>query len=300
MPTTALSHFNQDIARARALVTEAGQAAKEVRQIQSDALKIGLTTTELRQVVSSLGAAAPKELRELGARLEARSTLRDDLYRSAWMFAVGAMDAYFSDAYADTLARILTAKRREPLIDVPLLSKVLLPMDAILSSYAKRDNWKWRMAARSLMSDKNILDVDVVKGYLNKMVHGDKLFKNPVLQNWIALPGWERWFGTQGVVLQAYVAAGAPVAGGAPPTWDDIRKALNERFEAVCQRRHDCIHNCDRPSVKPQAIRKSHVVDTIDDIEWLVHRIDDWLDSGFCALLVHLGFNAVTRNAVGC
>ena len=255
MPTTALNHFNQDMARARAI---ANQAAR------------------------------------LPSATTAEKLLRDDLYRSAWMFAVGAMDAYFSDAYTDVLARTLRAKRLEPLVGVPVLSKISLPMDVILSSYAVRDNWKWRMAARAVMADKNVLSVKDVKSHLNKMVDGDKLFEDPLLQFWIGTPGWSRWFGAQGVVLQAHLA------GGAAPVWDDIRKTINTRFEEVCQRRHDCIHNCDRPKVSPQQIRKLHVKQTIDDIEWLVNRIDTWLDGGYAALLAGLGFSAVTRNAVGC
>ncbi len=38
-----------------------------------------------------------------------RDTLKNDLLRSSWMFAVGACDAYFADAYADLIAKTLQA-----------------------------------------------------------------------------------------------------------------------------------------------------------------------------------------------
>ncbi|WP_196908768.1 hypothetical protein [Candidatus Symbiopectobacterium sp. 'North America'] len=59
MPITALSHFKQDINRAK----------------------------ELRVHADSLGV----------------STLKDDIYRASWMIAIGGLDAYFCDAFADTL-----------------------------------------------------------------------------------------------------------------------------------------------------------------------------------------------------
>jgi len=65
MPGTALAHFNDDIGRARAIVAHADPLPQ---------------TTDAERV------------------------LRSDLFRSAWMFAVGALDAYFCDAYTDVVA----------------------------------------------------------------------------------------------------------------------------------------------------------------------------------------------------
>jgi hypothetical protein len=62
-----LNHFHQDIARARAIVAH---------------------THPLPH------ATAPEEL------------LRFDLLRSAWMFAAGALDAYFCDPYTDLVAAL--------------------------------------------------------------------------------------------------------------------------------------------------------------------------------------------------
>jgi hypothetical protein len=61
MPGTALARFNDDVMRARAIVAHADPLPQ---------------TTE------------PERM------------LRSDLFRSAWMFAVGALDAYFCDSPA--------------------------------------------------------------------------------------------------------------------------------------------------------------------------------------------------------
>jgi hypothetical protein len=73
MSTTAKAHFDMDIDRASGLV----------------------------RVASNLPVTKDAERR-----------VRDDVLRSAWMFAVGAMDAYFCDAYVSLLARILRGKQR--------------------------------------------------------------------------------------------------------------------------------------------------------------------------------------------
>jgi hypothetical protein len=73
MPSTALDHFGEDSARARAIVSHAAP------------LPTGTTAEQL---------------------------LRSDLLRSAWMFAVGALDAYFCDAYTDIVAATIISKSR--------------------------------------------------------------------------------------------------------------------------------------------------------------------------------------------
>ena len=75
MPRTALLHFEEDVARARAIVAHADPLPQ---------------TTE------------PERL------------LRSDLFRSAWMFAVGALDAYFCDAYTDVVAATIISMSPNP------------------------------------------------------------------------------------------------------------------------------------------------------------------------------------------
>ena len=73
MPATALQHFQEDIARAKALVAHADT----------------LPRTHAAELL-----------------------LRSDCLRSAWMFAVGALDAYFCDAYTDVVAATASSKSR--------------------------------------------------------------------------------------------------------------------------------------------------------------------------------------------
>jgi hypothetical protein len=80
MPTTAITHFREDVARARAIVLHA----------------------------DPLAATTPEQ-----------HLLRSDLLRSAWMFAVGALDAYFCDAYTDIVAATIISKSRHPAMALP-------------------------------------------------------------------------------------------------------------------------------------------------------------------------------------
>ena len=80
MPGTALQHFQDDISRAGAIIDHA------------HALPIGTA---------------------------AEQTLRSDVLRSGWMFAVGALDAYFCDAYTDIVAATIISKTRHPAMEVP-------------------------------------------------------------------------------------------------------------------------------------------------------------------------------------
>lgn len=54
-----------------------------------------------------------KELKNFADGLAA-GTIKDDILRAAWMMGVGALDAYFCDAYGDLLARTFRAKKGQP------------------------------------------------------------------------------------------------------------------------------------------------------------------------------------------
>lgn len=99
MPQTALQHFDEDVARARALIAHA-------------------------------------------ETLPEGEMLRSDILRSAWMFAVGALDAYFSDAYTDVVAATIIAKQRHDAMQLPeFLYDIKFPVRAILESYAMSSSW---------------------------------------------------------------------------------------------------------------------------------------------------------------
>jgi hypothetical protein len=104
VPATALQHFQEDIARARAIVSH----------------------------VDLLPHATAAE-----------NLLRSDLLRGAWMFAVGALDAYFCDAYTDIIAAMASSKSRQPAITLPEWAyDIKFPLRAVLEEY---DNTNWRL-----------------------------------------------------------------------------------------------------------------------------------------------------------
>ena len=247
MPTTALAHFGEDVARARAIVAHA----------------------------DPLPAATPAE-----------QMLRSDLLRSAWMFSVGALDAYFCDAYTDIVAATIISKSRHPAMVLPdFFYNIRFPVRAILEPYAINLNWRWRMAARRMMERENILSLDEVKKLFNKFFRRGHRFFGDLLDSWIRHPqAKKRLFGiTQG----AYTPLGAADQNAARQLAKD---QMEERFGTIIQRRHDCIHNCDRPKVAPQPLVKGGtVIKVIEDVEFLVNRCDEHINGEFRQFLLDCG-----------
>ena len=256
MPKTAMRYFREDLNRAESLVRHA----------------------------DPLPGVAPAEL-----------LLREDILRSAWMFAVGALDAYFCDAYSDLVAATLLCKVRQRTIKLPQhLDDLQVPVSTVLDARPKRDNWKWRMAARTLMARENILSLSIVQNHFNKFCRdGHKLFDG-VVADWITrCPDPKAVFKLKAT---AFSTTGTPR--------DQLKKtakaALNERFnKCIFQRRHDCIHNCDRPRVKPQRLPKAAtVLEVIRDVRFLAEQFDLHISTEFGFFLAGLGFSKATMAQV--
>jgi hypothetical protein len=249
MLNTAKSHFDEDIARARALHSHA----------------------------NALPAGA----------------LRDDVLRAAWMMGVGACDAYFSDAYADLIARALRAKDIEKTVAIPdRLNNLKVPVTAVIGQ--GNSAWRWRMAARELIEDENVLSLEKIKKLFNHFFRdGHKLLTAETIELWILHANAKsRLFG---ITSTAYRALSSPQKHGAR------KKAIEQLgglFEGIFQRRHDCIHNCDRPKVAIQNITPVMVQKKLQDIEFLVCRAHEAFRIEFPIYLRLLGFNATTRNIV--
>ena len=250
MLETALSHFDDDIARAYALHQH--------------------------------GASLTQE------------PLRSDILRSSWMVAVGACDAYFSDAYADLVSRAIRAKEREANVEIPdRLNNLKVPVTAILREH--EDGWRWRMAARELIEDENVLSLGQIQRLFNHFFRkSHKLVNKDTLEPWIVHPkAKNRLFG---ISATEYRKLNASQKGKKRA---DALEKFHSRFEVIFQRRHDCIHNCDRPKVSPQPIGDTQVAKVIEDIEFLVRRCHGALLAEFPEYLKGLGFSSVTRNRVG-
>jgi hypothetical protein len=256
VPATALQHFNEDIARARAI----------------------------------LDHADPLPRTSAAAQL-----LRSDLLRSVWMFAVGAMDAYFCDAYTDIVAATANSKSRQPAVTLPDWAyDIKVPIRAVLESY-NNANWRWRMAARKMMERENVISLSVIQTLFNKFFRKGHRFFRDLLDKWICRPDSKiRLFG---VSRTDYLAMNDGNKHKARETAID---QFEDRYKAIFQRRHDCIHSCDRPRVSPQPLDKGGtVLKVIQDVEYLVHRCDEHINSEFREFLLGIGCNAATIAQAG-
>jgi hypothetical protein len=256
VPNTALKHFTEDISRARAILKHA------------DPLPEGTKAEKL---------------------------LRTDLLRSAWMFAVGALDAYFCDAYTDVIAATISSKSRQPTLTLPeFVYDIKFPISVILEDYDKA-NWRWRMAARKMMERENVLSLGTIQTLFNKFFREDRRFFGGVLHNWIQhAEARKRLFRVSGTDYSAMT----------PKDQDSARKSAKEkleiRFKEIFQRRHDCIHNCDRPRVSPQLISTARIVlKVIEDVEFLVNRCNEHINTEFRQFLVDVGCSTATIAVAG-
>ena len=227
------------------------------------------------------------------ARALAPGLLADDILRASWMMGVGACDAYFSDAYADLISRTLRAKDLEPLVAIPdRLNNLKVPVTAVLRHAP--GGWRWRMAARELIESENVLSLDKIRTLFNHFFRKKfKLLNQDTIEGWILHPqAKSRLFGLTATQYRAKAGAAKEIAKR------DALEQFELHFEEIFQRRHDCIHNCDRPKVAVQPIRVTSVEKKIFDIEFLVFRCHDAFVAEFAEYLSGLGFNAVTRNQV--
>ncbi len=213
------------------------------------------------------------------------------------MFAVGAMDAYFCDAYVSLLARTLRGKHLQPILIVPpFIRAIQIPIGSILTTYPNRTNWRWRMAARQMMERGSVLSLEKVKKLFNPFFRDDqKLFGN-VIDYWIQLPGaTARLFGTPPDVYAAM-----PLGALKAAAKKNALRTLTHRLGNMIQRRHDCIHNCDRPKSVPQWVgTPGSVKNVIRDINFSVTNCNAHINTEFGLFLDRIGCNAVTKNKLG-
>lgn len=251
-----MQHFREDISRAKAIVDHA----------------------------SHLPAATQSE-----------KLLRSDLLRSAWMFAVGALDAYFCDAYTDIIAAMASSKSRQPAIALPEWAyDIKFPLRAVIEEY-DNSNWRWRMAARKMMERENVISLAMIQTLFNKFFRKGHKFFRDLLDAWMSRPDAKiRLFG---VARIDYVAMTDPDKHVARENAID---QFEERFRAIFQRRHDCIHNCDRPRVSPQPLDKGGtVLKVIHDVEFLVSRCDEHINVEFKQFLSAVGCTIATITQAG-
>jgi hypothetical protein len=226
----------------------------------------------------------------------AAGIVRDDILRAAWMMAVGACDAYFSDAYADLVSRTLQAKAIHPAMAIPdRMNNLKIPVIAVIGEGRTYGGWRWRMAARELIEDENVLSLKKIKELFNQFFpDGGKLMTPATIEPWILhRDARVRNFGISKTAYRA-LAAGAKGSAKAKA----IEK-LQAAFGDIFQRRHDCIHNCDRPKVALQAITAATVEKRIEDVSFLVRRCHAELLAAFPLYLRRCNVPGAVRARVG-
>lgn len=152
------------------------------------------------------------------------------------------------------------------------------------------------MAARELMKRDNVLSVKTIRELFNPFFRKDyKLFDEKVVDAWIASPhATTRLFGTRQALYKNLNGQDRQKAR------EKASKQMKSRYNMIAQRRHDCIHNCDRPKVALQPVgTPDAVLKVVKDVEFLVNQCDRHIDAEFKEYLVGLGCNAVTLNQLG-
>jgi hypothetical protein len=226
----------------------------------------------------------------------AEQMLRSDLLRSAWMFAVGALDAYFCDAYTDIVAATIISKSRHRAMALPdFFYDIRFPVRAILEPYAVNVNWKWRMGARKMMEREYVLSLEEIQKLFNKFFRKGHRLYGDLLDSWIAHPQSRgRLFGIAGISYAALSPADKNAAR------KGAKDQMDGRFASIFQRRHDCIHNCDRPKVAPQRLSKGgNVLRVIEDVEFLVNRCNEHINAEFRQFLLDAGCPAAIVTQAG-
>lgn len=151
------------------------------------------------------------------------------------------------------------------------------------------------MAARKMMERENVISLSAVQTLFNKFFRtGHKFFRDQ-FDAWMSRPDAKiRLFG---VARTDYLAMAEPDKHAARQAATD---QFEERFRTIFQRRHDGIHNCDRPRMSPQPLDKGGtVLKVIQDIEFLVNRSDEHINVEFKEFLVSVGCSAQTITQAG-
>lgn len=218
--------------------------------------------------------------------------LKGDILRSAWMIAVGASDAYFCDAYADLISRTLRAKEFEKQIELPpKFDNLLVPVAMVIN---ENSSWRWRMAARMLIERESVLSIKQIRDLFNQFFDGsNKIINKSTIESWINHEdSKQRLWG-----MNKYQYRKTPQSGKGTKRAQAVKK-FEERMTEIFQRRHDCIHNCDRPKVSIQGITQVQTEKSIEDIEFLVYRCHEALKSEFPNFLQRVGFSTSTWHSV--
>jgi len=219
--------------------------------------------------MTTSGARAGSLTRRRNVR---RTFCQSDLARCAVTFGVGALDAYLCDAFVDSLARTMKQCRRDGTSLPSGYAKLALPAGPLLSSYKSRPNWGLRRAARAMMEKDNMLQLGRLRDLLNpNLPRGQKLWID-VAPQYVALNRKR----LAGISSAEYGALTAPAKTDANKR---AGAAVLRRIGTIIQRRHDIVHNCDRPKSAHQPLKVGTAKNMLTDIGSFVAILDGHLDA---------------------
>lgn len=199
-------------------------------------------------------------------------SLAADLGRMAVAFGVGAMDAYLCDAFTDTLARTLKASRAGKTALPGKYASLALPIGPLLTDYPVRENWGLRMAARAVMEKDNLLQVGRLKDLLNPALPSGKKLWEDLAASFADLDRKR----LTGFRKSEYTKlTGAAKGQGTKKVSGAVLKRIGE----IVQRRHDIVHNCDRPKTAKQPLSLSAAKKMLTDVHDFVLILDDHLEA---------------------
>lgn len=208
----------------------------------------------------------------------AHATAGDDPHRShdvgrvSVAFGVGAMDAYLCDAFADTLARCLRSCRQHGSALPDGYKKLELPVGPLMTNYRARSNWGLRMATRALMERDNLLRLSRLRDLLNPALpHGQKLWGD-LAQDFVDLnrKRLARYRKDEYAALSGEARTKGPKA---------VTNQVMNRLGEIVQRRHDIVHNCDRPKTAKQSMTLGQAKAMLADVHDFVKILDRHLDA---------------------
>lgn len=198
--------------------------------------------------------------------------LRSDLARSAVSFGVGALDAYLCDAFVDSLARAMKVCRNTGRALPSGYAKLLIPAGPLLASYMARPNWGLRMSARVMMEKDNMLQLHRIRDLFNPVLPAGQKFGQDTALLFIAVDR-KRLCGIN--VAEYGALSAAQQAAARRKAASDVLK----RIGTIVQRRHDIVHNCDRPKSTPKPLKPGSAKNMLTDIGDFVDVIDAHLEA---------------------
>lgn len=234
MPETAFRHFEEDMERAETILRHA-HALERARRKQA---------------------------------------LHRDLRFSALAMAVGAMDAYFCDAYVDCFTSALKAYSagKWPGRLPAAYAKQKLPAGVVLdTSRKRRPRWAFRMAARAIMERDNMLAISRIPEEFNGILpSGQKL--------WACIADDLAWWGARRFTKYTYPELVRATGTRYSKVRKEIAANAMRRIAESVQIRHDWAHNCGRPKNAISRISYGQANARINEIGWLVSCFNDHIE----------------------